>query len=231
MSALCQKRTVADFISGKFFRQNWVDNRGDMTNEVKLRIYVTAIVIGMAFLYVGFIYTINEQSIVNEEIYDNCMNEYESNSLAYLGLCIDRRLEGMLPIWVYLAPYLPAGLLLWLSWLLKPNMRLPIDAYPKRTVIGLVWLGLIAAVYAFFVTYNIAMNVIDKPVAAMHNTFNPMIYFSGWLIAPLLFQHLLAPAEAKRHIRTLQIGLVMMVIVPTSLVVIPPILKIGGIIQ
>jgi len=202
-----------------------------MTNEVKLRIYVTTIVLALAFLYVGFINTINELSIVNEEIYDNCMNEYESNGLEYWGICNDRRLEGMLPIWVYLAPYLPAGLLWWLSWLLKPNMRLPIDAYPKRTVIVLVWLGLIVAAYAILITYNIAMNVIDKPVAAMHNTFNPTIYLSGWLIAPLLFQHLLAPAEAKRYIRTLKIGLVMMLIVPAALVVTLPLLKIGGFIQ
>jgi len=202
-----------------------------MTNEVKLRIYVTTIVIVLAFLYVGFVYTINEQSIVNEEIFDNCMNIYESISFSYLNFCMNRRLEGILPIWVYLAPYLPAGLLWWLSWLLKINLRLPIDAYPKRTVTGLVWLGLIAAAYAIFVTFYIAMSVIDKPVAAMHNTFNPMIYFSGWLIAPLLFQHLLAPAEAIRHMRALKIGLVMMIVVPIVLVVILPLLKIGGFIQ
>jgi len=116
MPDLGQKRTSTNFTSGNFFRQNWVDNRGDMTNEVKLRIYVTTIVLALAFLYVGFINTINELSIVNEEIYDNCMNEYESNGLEYWGLCNDRRLEGMLPIRVYLAPHLPAGLLWWLSW-------------------------------------------------------------------------------------------------------------------
>ena len=61
----------------------------------------------------------------------------------------------------------------------------------------------------------IVMNLIDKPP---HIIFMPTIILSGWLIAPLLFQHLLAPAEAVHHMSVLKIGLVMMFVTPVAAV-------------
>jgi hypothetical protein len=42
----------------------------------------------------------------------------------------------------------------------------------------------------------------------------PTIILSGWLFAPLLFQYLLAPKEAVRHMSALKIGLALMFITP-----------------
>ncbi len=173
---------------------------------VKLFLYLTATIIVMAFLYVGVVYAIVNQ-ILRQETFDNCMKVFGTNSFSYFDLCLKQRAGIAIPIWLYLVPYLPAGLLWWLSWSLSINLHLSIDTYPKRIVVGLVWLGLIAAAYAIILTLWIAMNLIEKPPRII---FMPTIILSGWLIAPLLFQHLLAPAEAVRHMSVLKIGLVMM---------------------
>ena len=139
------------------------------------------------------------------------MKVFGMNSFTYFDLCLKQRAGITLPIWLYLIPYLPAGLLWWLSWSLNINLHLSINTYPKRIVVVLVWLGLIAAAYAIILTFWIAIYLIDKPSSII---FMPTIVLCGWLIAPLLFQHLLAPVEAVRHMSALKIGLVLMFITP-----------------
>ncbi|TDI82008.1 MAG: hypothetical protein E2O80_03340 [Betaproteobacteria bacterium] len=194
-------------------------------SAIKLFLYLTATVIVMALLYVGFVYAIVDQTTLRQETFDNCMKVFGINSFSYFDLCLKQRAGITIPIWLYIAPYLPAGLLWWLSRSLNINLHLSVETYPKRTVIVLVWLGLIAAAYAIIITLWIAMNLVDEPPRI---AFMPTIILSGWLIAPLLFQHLLAPAEAVRHMSALKIGLVTMFVTPVITVVFS-FLKIEGI--
>ena len=180
-------------------------------SAIKLFLYLTATVIVMALLYVGFVYAIVDQTTLRQETFDNCMKVFGINSFSYFDLCLKQRAGITIPIWLYIAPYLPAVLLWWLSRSLNINLHLSIETYPKRTVIVLVWLGLIAAAYAIIITLWIAMNLVDEPPRI---AFMPTIILSGWLIAPLLFQHLLAPAEEIRHMTALKIGLVLMFVTP-----------------
>ncbi len=194
-------------------------------SAIKLFLYLTATVIVMALLYVGFVYAIVDQTTLRQETFDNCMKVFGINSFSYFDLCLKQRAGITIPIWLYIAPYLPAGLLWWLSRSLNINLHLSVETYPKRTVIVLVWLGLIAAAYAIIITLWIAMNLVDEPPRI---AFMPTIILSGWLIAPLLFQHLLAPAEAVRRMSALKIGLVTMFVTPVITVVFS-FLKIEGI--
>ncbi len=194
-------------------------------SAIKLFLYLTATVIVMALLYVGFVYAIVDQTTLRQETFDNCMKVFGINSFSYFDLCLKQRAGITIPIWLYLVLYLPAGLLWWLSRSLNINLHLSIETYPKRTVIVLVWLGLIAAAYAIIITLWIAMNLVDEPPRI---AFMPTIILSGWLIAPLLFQHLLAPAEAVRRMSALKIGLVTMFVTPVITVVFS-FLKIEGI--
>jgi len=194
-------------------------------SAIKLFLYLTATVIVMALLYVGFVYAIVDQTTLRQETFDNCMKVFGINSFSYFDLCLKQRAGITIPIWLYIAPYLPAVLLWWLSRSLNINLHLSVETYPKRTVIVLVWLGLIAAAYAIIITLWIAMNLVDEPPRI---AFMPTIILSGWLIAPLLFQHLLAPAEAVRHMSALKIGLVTMFVTPVITVVFS-FLKIEGI--
>ena len=173
---------------------------------VKLLLYWMAIVIAMAFLYVGVVYAIANQ-MLRQETFDNCMNVFGTNSFSYFDFCLNQRAGIAPPIWLYLIPYLPAGLLWWISWSLNINLHLSISTHPKRIVAGLVWLGLIAAAYAIILTFWIAIYLNEKPPLMI---FSPTIILFGWVIAPLLFQHLLAPTEAKYHMTALKIGIVLM---------------------
>ncbi|MCZ6897220.1 MAG: hypothetical protein O7D95_00715 [Betaproteobacteria bacterium] len=179
-------------------------------SAIKLLLYLVTTVIVVAFLYVGVVYAIVNQTL-QQETFDNCMKVFGTKSFSSFDLCLKQRTGITLPIWLYLIPYLPAGLLWWLSWSLNINLHLSINTYPKRIVVGLVWLGLIAAAYAIILTFWIAIYLIDKPSSII---LLPTIVLSGWLIAPLLFQHLLAPVEAVRHMSVLKIGLVLMLITP-----------------
>jgi len=182
---------------------------------VKLLLYLMATVIVVAFLYVSFIYAIVDQTTLRQEAFDNCMNIFGKNRHSFFDICSNQRVEIKLPIWLYLIPYLPAGLLWGLSWLLNINLHLSINAYPKRIVAGLVWLGLIAAMYAIILTFWIAIYLNEKPPLMI---FFPTIILSGWVIAPLLFQHLLAPAEEIRHMTALKSGLLLMFVTPIMIV-------------
>jgi hypothetical protein len=187
-----------------------LEGRSNMS-VVKLFLYLMATVIVVAFLYVSFIYAIVDQAILRQEVFDNCMNVFGKNRPPFFDTCSNQRVEIKLPIWLYLIPYLPAGLLWGLSRLLNINLHLSINTYPKRIVAGLVWLGLIAAMYAIILTLWIAIYLNDKPPLMI---FFPPIILSGWVIAPILFQNLLAPVEEIRHMTALKIGLILMFVTP-----------------
>ena len=174
-------------------------------------LYLIATIISMVFLYVGFVYLIVDTTTLRQETLESCMEMFGEKETSLSILCGKQHTEVVQPIWLHLIPYLPAGLLLVLSKLLNINLYLPIKIYPNRIVVALVWLGLIAAVLAITLTLWISVYLVDKPPLI---TFIPTIILAGWLFAPLLFQYLLAPKEAVRHMIALKIGLVLMFIIP-----------------
>ena len=174
-------------------------------------LYLIATIISMVFLYVGFVYLIVDTTTLRQETLESCMEMFGEKETSLSILCGKQHTEVVQPIWLHLIPYLPAGLLLVLSKLLNINLYLPIKIYPNRIVVALVWLGLIAAVLAITLTLWISVYLVDKPPLI---TFIPTIILAGWLFAPLLFQYLLAPKEAVRHMIALKIGLVLMFIMP-----------------
>ena len=179
-------------------------------NSTKI-LYWIATIISIVFLYVGFVYLIVDPTTLRQETLENCMKLFGEKEPSLSILCGKQHTEIVQPIWLHLIPYLPAALLLVFSKFLNINLYLPVNIYPKRIVIGLVWIGLIAAILSISLTLWISVYLVDKPPLI---TFMPAIILSGWLFAPLLFQYLLAPKEATYHMIALKIGLVLMVIMP-----------------
>lgn len=177
---------------------------------VKLLLYSMTTIFVVAFLYINFVYAIVDQT-TQQESFNNCTNDFGTNRYSLLNSCWNQHSEILLPIWLYLIPYLPAALLWGLRRSLNINLHLSVNAYPKRIVTGLVWLGLIAAAYGIILTFWIAIYLIEVPLFMI---FLPTIVLSGWVIAPLLLQNLLAPVEAMRQMTALKIGLVLMFITP-----------------
>lgn len=179
-------------------------------NSGKFLYWITAI-IATIFLYVGFVYFIIDPTSLRQETLDKCMEMYGEEGFSFSILCGKEHTNIAQPTWIYLFHYLPAGLLLGFSRSLNINFSLPVKVYPDRIVIWLVWLGLIAATLAITLTLWISVYLVDKPPLVV---FMPTIVLSGWLLAPLLFQYLLAPKEADRHMSALKVGLALMVITP-----------------
>ena len=179
-------------------------------NSIKI-LYWIATIIAIVFLYVGFMYLIVNPTTLRQETLENCMKLFGEKESPFSILCGKEHPEIVRPIWLHLIPYLPAGILLGLSRLLNINLYLPVNAYPNRIVIGLVWTGLIAAILAITLTIWISVYLVDKPPLII---FMPMIILSGWLFAPILFQYLLAPREAVRNMSALKIGLALTIITP-----------------
>lgn len=185
-----------------------------MTDEVKLRLYVTAIVIVMAIIYIGPL-LVNSQSVsLRSELMSSCYMATPGLGIDYCWQEADKKVG--VPVWGYLLSYLPAVVLLWFNWLLKPTLRLSDDSYPWRTMNVFLWLGLlVAALGIWFPIWE----VISKSVVDLHEIKNRELFSlpwtaAGWLIAPLLFNHLLAPAASTVSMRKFKIALLLLVAAP-----------------
>ena len=100
-----------------------MDSGEVMTDNVKMRLYVTVIVIAMAILYVGPPNIINHSNSVRQEFINSCTTDFGFGFDYCMGQA-DQEEAAAIPLWEYLLPYLPATALLWLNWLLKPKQRL-----------------------------------------------------------------------------------------------------------
>ena len=174
-------------------------------------LYWIVTIISIIFLYTGFVYLIANPTILRQETLESCMKLFGEKESPFSILCGKQHAEIVQPIWLHLIPYLPAGLILGLSRLLKINLYMPANVYPNRIVIGLFWVGVIAAILAITLTLWISVYLVDKPPLLI---FMPMIIFSGWLFSPILFQYLLAPRETVRHMSSIRVGLALMFITP-----------------
>ena len=176
----------------------------------KILYWITTI-IAVIFLYGGFVYLTVNPVALNQETLENCMQLFGGEEPPFSILCGKQHTEIVQPIWFHLLPYLPAGLILGLNRLLNINLYMPDNVYPNRIVIGLFWVGVIAAILAITLTLWISVYFVDKPPLLI---FIPMLIFSGWLFSPILFQYLLAPRKAVRHMSALRVGLALMFITP-----------------
>jgi len=176
----------------------------------KILYWITTI-IAVIFLYGGFVYLIISPIAPNQETLENCMQLFGEKESPFSILCGKQHAEIVQPILLHLLPYLPAGLILGFSRLLNINLYMPANVYPNHIVIGLFWVGVIAAILAITLTLWISLYIVDKPPLLI---FIPMIIFSGWLFSPILFQYLLAPRETVRHMSALRAGLALMFITP-----------------
>jgi len=187
-----------------------------MTDEVKLRLYVTAIVIVMATLYVGPFAVTSHFNEVEQALLQDCLKELE---LASFNFCWDKSgSEAELPFWEYLLPYVPAGLALWFNWLVKPGMRLSDTAYPKRTINVLMWFGLLVGAWAVWLPFS---EVVSRNVADLYK-IQSLIFWrapwiaAAWLMSPMLFHHLLAPIPFAASMRKGKIGLWLLAATPAA---------------
>lgn len=162
-----------------------------LRDDVKQRLFVTVVVLTVMITYAGPVLVQSHEDSIRREVFDTCSKEDPTNTFEY---CWSLRNRARFPFWEYLLVYVPASALLWIDWLLKPNLKQSAEAFPSRTMKVLLWMGVLAVVaYGSLILWH---SLFQDP-----SDFSPEFVLkipwviSTWLIAPLLFYHLLAPAH------------------------------------
>jgi hypothetical protein len=170
-----------------------VSNRkgGGMGEEVKRRLYVSVVIVVVVFLYVGpFVFQWHAQSVRTEFLQQCYLGSGSPNNFEYCWQ--ESKSKAALSPWKVLFPFLPAGTLVWLNWLLNPHLRLPIESFPKRTVRGFLWFGIFGALLAIALPIVSASTLGLGDIGA-RELLGPLWFLGPLLLAPLLFHYLMAP--------------------------------------
>lgn len=187
-----------------------------MTNDVKLRLFVSVIVVVMATLYVGPLVVTSHFGTVEQTLLQDCRKVFTGSSFEF---CWDQsRRDASLPFWEYLLPYFPAGITIWVNWLVKPDFRLSEQTYPKRTINVLMWFGLFVAAMTISLSF---FEVVSKDIADLYKIRSrsfwvPSFVSAAWLMSPMLFHHLVAPISRATDIRKCNIGLWLVAATPVA---------------
>jgi len=181
-----------------------------MREELKVRLYVTAVVLVMAMLYVGVVFSHAAISKSADATFASCLKG--STDSMMITKCERDHLAHDPQLGSLAVPYLPAALLFWVSWLFGLRYRLTQEHYPARTIAALRWVAYLAVAFSALVTFDIATSG-NKPGNVLH-VFGPTMLFAGWVIAPMLFQMLLAPKDLSSPPLALRIALGAMISMP-----------------
>ena len=179
-----------------------------MGNDIRVRLYVSLVVVAIAFLYIGPFLVLAHSETLRSEFYQNCRD-----SLSSPELCSRQaREKASLSFWKYLWPYIPSALLIWVNWLAKPDLRLSVQSFPRKTINSLVWLGLAAAVFG--TVLQIWLGVTQKL-----SDFDGDVFILPWLsgavlAAPIVFNYLVGPIPSMVNMRKANIALLVLVVVP-----------------
>lgn len=186
-----------------------------MTRDLRQRLFISAVVAIMGVLYVGPLVVGHQLTEVRNQIYLECSKDL----VLTLELCSrNSERKASLPFTTYLFPFAPAIVVLWLNWLLKADFRLSEERYPRRTLNGLIWLGLIFAAIAIWVPFS---NVISSSPAEVYKIADRTYWggpyiAAGWLIAPLIFHHLFAPPNLNGQATKGRIALCIVALTPIA---------------
>ncbi len=187
-----------------------------MNGDMKLRLYLTAIVVTMGFLYASPFFVISHYEGIRSELLASCLKESSGYGFDF---CWNKsQKDAELPFAEYLLPFLPAAALLWFNWFIKPDLTLTEEFYPRRTINGLLWLGLLVAAVAVWIPLY---DVTSRNSAELHKISSITFWrapwiASAWLIPPLLFQHLVGPTSLSARMRIGKIAIWILTATPIA---------------
>ncbi len=160
-----------------------------MRTDVKQRLFVTATVVAMIFLYTAALFITSEIESQRSIALTKCLDA--KFSLFELCWHSTRNNVNASPL-QYLTPFLPAIVLLWLIWLLKIKYRLDSSSFPRKTMKWLRGVGYTAGVLSCLISFYL---VFEKPTERLYllqisDVFAAPWVAAGWISAPLLFKYL-----------------------------------------
>jgi len=172
-----------------------------MTNESKVRLYISLLTIAMLLSYFGPFYIFILQDSHQLIGFNVCVAQLPpmlpSSRSEFLSYCSTVRWEPVFSFWTYISPYIPVGLLFWFDWVAKPQLRLSESSYPRRTILVLSSLGMVLVGIAFsWTSWSILSVEFDHLLKVPVLRYWTLAWLAfGWLLAPFAFHRLLAPPE------------------------------------
>ena len=185
-----------------------------MRDDLKLRVYLSAVVMAMVCLYVFPFWVGSEFKAAQDEFLKSCIEKY--TNLGFDFCWPKSQQDAELPFWNYLSPYLFAFTLLWFNWLLKSDFRFTVASYPRLAMNILLWLGMLVAgggIY-FPIAFVLEPETANLYKISLHSLWSPPWFAFAWLSAPLLFQQLLGPVAMAPSMKKGKILLLLLAATP-----------------
>jgi len=162
----------------------------DMDFQVKQRLYITAVIATLLWLLcMGVVNLINVQDIRKLALTDCIKDNYHLFEICYKKT----NNEIGLTLLNYISPFIPATILLWISWVLKFNFQIETHDAPSKLIKSFVFLiyliGILGILFPF-------LSVIEKDVERLyaipfHNLFTMPWLAISWISIPIYFKKLL----------------------------------------
>lgn len=162
-----------------------------MRTDVKQRLFVTASVLAMIFLYSAALLITAEVESERRIALTKCLGE-KFNSMNFDLCWYNTRRDVSPSLLQYLSPFLPALVIVWLNWLFKFDCRLTTASYPTKTMQWLRGIGYMVGALACFLSFY---TVLEKQSDHLHllqvsDIFVAPWIASGWVSATLLFMYI-----------------------------------------
>jgi hypothetical protein len=183
-----------------------------MNTQVKQRLFITFVALAMLGLLVIGIKTLASESDARSVALAECMKD----NFQLFELCYRKTNQEISPSFFnYISPFLPATLLLWVSWLFKLSFQLEVDDRQSKSIRKVVfYVGcFVATLGCFFPLYIVLEKTLDRLASVLIYQLFLMPWLAvSWLCAPLLFQRLLDPENRMiEFIKLKKVALVVLV--------------------
>jgi hypothetical protein len=166
-----------------------------MSIQIKQRLYISFVVLAMISLLVIGINILTNLNEARSIAISECM---EKNIYPF-EFCFTKSNQDISPSFFnYISPFLPAAILIWISWLLKLNFQIELDLTQYKKIRKFVFgLGCLICALGTFLPFYI---VIEKDMGRLTSISIYQLFIipwiaTAWLCAPLLFQKLLDPEK------------------------------------
>lgn len=161
-----------------------------MNNQIKQRLYIT--LVAFTLLWLLCMGVINEIQI--QETRSLAFSECLKDNFNLFDLCHNKTNNDIYPkFWYYITPFIPALILLWLTWVFKLNFQIDAEGTSNKFIKITVGLVYFVAFFGFIFPFDI---VFEKDVERIYQISFNSLFFTPWLAIswisiPIFFQKLL----------------------------------------
>lgn len=162
----------------------------DMDFQVKQRLYITAVLAALLWLLcMGVINLIDVQDIRKSALSDCIKDNFHLFEICYkktnneIGLTLQN----------YISPFIPATILLWISWVLKFNFQIEIQDVPSKILKIFSYFIYLIAILGIFIPFLIVLEKDVERIYAIpfHNLLTMPWLAISWISIPIYFKKLL----------------------------------------